>query len=181
MRVSFIHEHGSSAAEVLTDEYVNAYLEIHAEPPYNSNPNSSRERYLARTRRQVESPGFQLVSCRDDAGALIGWTFGLPFAAGGWWGGATSPAPEEVLRSEKFAVIELNVIRSRRGQGYGRRLLTSLLDSRPEPWATLLSLPAAPAHAMYEHLGWRVVGTNQPAPDAEIADVLVLRLENNSA
>jgi GNAT superfamily N-acetyltransferase len=81
-----------------------------------------------------------------------------------------------VLRSEKFAVIELNVIRDRRGKGYGRGLLDSLLNSRPEPWAMLLSLPDAPAHDMYEHLGWRVVGTDQPAPDAEIADVMVLRL-----
>ncbi|MEU8269007.1 GNAT family N-acetyltransferase [Sphaerisporangium sp. NPDC049002] len=177
MGIVFDHKHGGDASEVLSDEYVIRYLEIQAEPPYNSNPNASKERYLDRTRRQVDTPGFQLVSARD-GGRLIGWAFGLPFAAGRWWGGDTTPAPEEVLQAEKFAVIELNVIPEHRGNGYGRRLLDELLGGRPEPWATLLSLPAAPAHDMYEHLGWHIAGTNQPAPDAEVADVMVLKLDD---
>ncbi|MFC4590996.1 GNAT family N-acetyltransferase [Sphaerisporangium corydalis] len=175
MGIVFEHKHDGDAVEVLDDEYVIPYLEIQAEPPYNSNPNASRERYLERTRRQVGSPGFHLVSARDD-GRLIGWAFGLPFAAGRWWGGNTTPAPEDVVESEKFAVIELNVIAERRGHGHGRRLLDELLGARPEPWATLLSLPRAPAHDMYEHLGWHATGTNQPTPDADVADVMVLKL-----
>ncbi|GAA3808895.1 hypothetical protein GCM10022226_31450 [Sphaerisporangium flaviroseum] len=176
MGIVFEHKYGGDAAEVLADEYVVPYLEIQAEPPYNSNPNASRERYLERTRRQVDNPGFHLVSAGDEGGRLIGWTFGLPFAAGRWWGGDNTPAPDEVLQAEKFAVIELNVILKERGKGYGRRLLEELLGARPEPWAMLLSLPAAPAHDMYEHLGWHVAGTNQPAPDADVADVMVLKL-----
>ncbi|WP_405141155.1 GNAT family N-acetyltransferase [Sphaerisporangium sp. NBC_01403] len=132
MGTAFEHKHDGDAAEVLNDEYVDAYLQIREEPPYNSNLNSSRERCLERTRRQVDTPGFHLVSARDDDGRLIGWAFGLPFAAGRWWGGESTPAPEEVLQAEKFAVIELNVVKEHRGNGYGRRLLEELVRC-PEP------------------------------------------------
>ncbi|MEV6981350.1 GNAT family N-acetyltransferase [Sphaerisporangium sp. NPDC051017] len=171
MELRFIHKDGLDAAEVVSDEYADVYLDIRAEAPYNSGPNFQRHRYLDRTRRQLEGKGFHLVAARD-GDVLAGFAFGLTFPADRWWGGDVTPPPAEVLAEEKFAVIELNLRREYRGQGHGRRLLSELLQDRPEPWAMLLSLPAVPAHAMYEHWGWQVVGTVRPFPDADLADVM---------
>ncbi|RCG17790.1 N-acetyltransferase [Sphaerisporangium album] len=177
MPLTIEHLQGEAAREVLGEDYVSLYLNTRAEPPYNSGPLYNRDRFLDRTSRQIEVPGFELVSARDGE-RLIGFAFGFPMAAGRWWRGDTTPAPDEVLPAEKFLVIELNVAAEERGKGYGRRLLDELLGGRAEPWATLLSTPHAPAHDMYEHLGWDIVGTNRPAPDAEIADVMLLKLGN---
>ncbi|MBB4704584.1 GNAT family N-acetyltransferase [Sphaerisporangium siamense] len=155
-------------------------MDIRTEPPYNAGPLYQRQRYTDRTSKQVASEGFALVSARDRAGALAGFAFGFRMPAGRWWGGNTTPVAE-LVDVDKFAVIELNLRKEYRGKGYGRKLLEELLAARPEQWAMLLSLPAAPAHAMYEHLGWEVVGTVQPAPDAEVADVMVLPLHVEGA
>ncbi|GGL03671.1 hypothetical protein Sme01_65070 [Sphaerisporangium melleum] len=177
MTITVDHLRGEAAREVLGEEYVLLYLATRAEPPYNSGPLYDRDRYLERTTRQAEATGFEAVSARDEDGRLIGFAFGLPMAAGRWWGGETTPAPDDVLDAEKFLVIELNVAAGERGKGYGRRLLEELLGGRGEAWATLLSTPRAPARAMYAHLGWDAVGTCRPAPDAEAADVLLLKLD----
>ncbi|MEU9891091.1 GNAT family N-acetyltransferase [Sphaerisporangium sp. NPDC051017] len=174
MSVVFRHYDGDQAAEVLSEEYVDAYLDIHAEPPYNSGPLYQRDRYLDRTRAQMNGAGFHLVSARD-GDTLAGFAFGFRVPAGRWWGGGPGPSPE-LVDTDNFAVVELNLVRQYRGKGCGRRLLDELLSDRPEPWAILLSLPDAPAHAMYEHLGWQVVDTMQPFPDAEVADVMALKL-----
>ncbi|MET8139891.1 GNAT family N-acetyltransferase [Sphaerisporangium sp. NPDC005288] len=174
MSITYAHHDGQGAAKELDDEYVAVYLDIRAEPPYNSGPLYQRDRFLERTRKQMENEGFALVSARS-GGTLAGFAFGFRVPAGRWWGGGPGPS-EELVNADKFAVVELNLRQEYRGRGYGRRLLDELLTDRPEKWAILLSLPAAPAHAMYEHLGWSVVGTMQPAPDAQIADVMAIKL-----
>ena len=66
----------------------------------------------------------------------------------GRWSDSTPP-PGEVLESSKFAVIELDVRRSHRGQGLGGKLLEKLLEDRPEKYATLAAIPNSLAHGMY--------------------------------
>jgi GNAT superfamily N-acetyltransferase len=160
----------------LGDELVGAYVDLRAEPPYNSGPLYGKDRYLDRTGKQTGQPGFTLVTVRDEGGALAGFAFGLPFGAGRWWAGEAQPGPPEVVAAPKFAVIELNVLALHRGQGAGKRLLGALLEGRPEPYATLISQPGALAHDLYQRWGWRVVGTVQAAPDAITADAMVLDL-----
>ncbi|WP_424535936.1 GNAT family N-acetyltransferase [Sphaerisporangium viridialbum] len=174
MGITFAHFDGEQAADVIGEEFATVYLDIRAEPPYNSGPLYQRDRFLDRTRKQMAGEGFHLVSARD-GDALAGFAFGFRIPAGRWWGGGPGPSAE-LVDTDNFAVVELNLIREYRGKGYGRQLLEELLATRPEPWAILLSLPAAPAHAMYEHLGWQVVATMQPFPDAETADVMALKL-----
>ncbi|WP_327049173.1 GNAT family N-acetyltransferase [Microbispora sp. NBC_01189] len=166
---------GDDAAKALTEEYATVYTEVYAEPPYNSGPLFSAERFLDRTRRQVASDGFELVSAIDrDSGKLAGFCFGLHFPAGRWWAGETTEPPAEVVAAPKVAVIELILRRPYRGHGYGKRLLGELLSGRDEPYAVLTSDPAAPAHAMYERWGWQVAGTVRSAPDAPLMDAMVL-------
>jgi ribosomal protein S18 acetylase RimI-like enzyme len=71
--------------------------------------------------------------------------------------------PAEVTREwsgRTFAVIDLAVELSARQQGIGRRLLDTLLDSRPEQRATLAVQPQAEgSHAFYRAVGgWHLVG-----------------------
>jgi GNAT superfamily N-acetyltransferase len=172
--IQFERFEAERAGEVLGEEYVELYLATRAEPPYNSGPLYARDRFLDRTAKQAAGEGFRLVSARDE-GRLVGFAFGFRIPAGRWWGGGPGLTPE-LERDENFAVIELDLAKEYRGRGYGRLLLEELLEGRREPWAILLSLPSAPAHALYEHLGWDVVGTMQPFPDAEVADVMAVRL-----
>jgi GNAT superfamily N-acetyltransferase len=172
MEIAFRTLAGESA--VLSDPYVELYLATRAEPPYNSGSLYRRERYLERTARQAERPGFTAV-CAEDGPTMVGFGFGLPLE--GWWGGQATACPPEVAEAEKlFAVIELNVCKDYRGRGIGGRLLEELLAGQDAPYATLLANPAAPAHAMYLRRGWRVVGTVRAAPDAMVSDALVLDL-----
>ena len=82
MTLEFVRTAGDAAA--LTD----TYAEIYAEPPYNGGPLYARDRFLDRTRRQVEWPGFGLLSAIDgDTGELAGFCFALTFEPGEWWRG----------------------------------------------------------------------------------------------
>jgi GNAT superfamily N-acetyltransferase len=177
VEITFRHDIGEAGNVVLGDEYTDAYEEIYAEPPYNSNPLYGRQRYLARTAQQVSAVGFDAVSAIDQDGqAVAGFAFGFRMGKGRWWGGETTTAPSEVLDVEKFAVIELILRKPYRGHGVGKRLLNELIAGRPEPYATLLSHPQAEAHNMYERWGWRVVGTCTPAPDAPTLDMMLIKL-----
>lgn len=175
MNVIFTHLTGPDAAVVVDDDYTAVYTLIRAEPPYNSGPLYHPDRYRERTGNQLDRPGFTLVAVEDGA-TLAGFAFGFTMPAGRWWGGDTTPGPPEVVAADKFAVIELNLRADYRGRGIGRRLLAELLDGRPERYATLLSLPEAAAHDIYEHWGWKVAGTCRPAPDTMLADVMVKEL-----
>ncbi|WP_329084984.1 GNAT family N-acetyltransferase [Streptosporangium sp. NBC_01469] len=166
---------GEDATEVLSDEYVRLYLKNYAEPPYLSGPLSSRERFLERTGRQVKNDSFVLVSARDGS-ELVGFSFGLAFGVDRWWAGEAAPAPAELAGSPRFAVIELDVREDYRRRGIGRQLLETLLAQQDAPYATLLADPDAPAHAMYQRWGWRLVGAVRAAPDARASDALVLDL-----
>ncbi|MDG4833975.1 GNAT family N-acetyltransferase [Solwaraspora sp. WMMD1047] len=171
-----LSHHDGAGLEAMLGEVADLYEVVYAEPPYNGGPLFSRGRFLERTNVQKAAPGFALVTSRA-AGRLVGFSFGFTFAAGRWWGGTTSPEPAaEVLTSPKFAVIELVVAKTWRGQGLGRTLINALMSKRFEPYATLLSEPDAPARRIYDHWGWRHVADVQPAVDAPYMHALVLPL-----
>jgi GNAT superfamily N-acetyltransferase len=156
-------------------EFTSLYLEVYAEPPYDSGPVWSADAFLDRTRRQAAAQGFSCVAAHDAAGDLIGYSFGIPFAAKQWWANATV-ASSELIDGPKFAVIELILRAHWRGRGIGRRLLEALLSRRSEPYATLTTIPTAPASTMYAHLGWAKVAEILPGDQRPSFDVLALRL-----
>jgi GNAT superfamily N-acetyltransferase len=172
MSISFQRLTGQAAsAAVLSPAYGDVYEEVHSDSSYENEPLFARERFIERTTDQVKRPGFELVSAHDRT-TLVGFCFGWTMDAGRWWGGETTPPPDDVRDVPKLAVIELMVRKSRRGGGAGKQLLTELLNGRDEPYATLLTRPWAPAHAMYLKWGWKVIGTCRPAPDGPLMDVL---------
>jgi len=163
---SELRRHDGTEVDRPLDPIAELYSNVYAEPPYNGGPLFTRERFLERTNRQKDNDGFTLVTAHT-GGELDGFAFGFPFPPGGWWRGDTTPQPPaEILQPPKFAVIELVVRKTQRGQGLGRALMNELLDGRPEPYATLLAEPDAPARAMYRRWGWQQIATVQPADDA---------------
>lgn len=162
-----------SRARNLLDALADLYVPTYTEPPYNAASKFSRTRFLERTRRQVESPGFTLVTAWDDA-ALTGFTFGFSMAPGSWWANASLPA-HGVMREAKFAVIELLVARQHRGRGIGLTLLDTLLERRPESYATLAVVIGADAYDWYLRRGWVKVAEFRAEPPFSDALLLDLR------
>lgn len=164
-------EDGRAALDHL-DEVADLYLQVYAEPPYNSAPKYGRARFLDRTRQQTLASGFTLITARR-RDVLVGFAFGFSMLTGTWWANASSPPPV-VLEASKFAVIELVVDRAERGHGIGRALLDDLLGDRPERYATLAAVLGAISYDMYLRWGWMKAGEFRIEPP--FSDALVLGL-----
>ncbi|MFD0657634.1 GNAT family N-acetyltransferase [Thermocatellispora tengchongensis] len=145
---------------------------------------STRNRRTTRARCSLGSGSWSVLATRCTGPGSIwsrpkmdrlwpGSRSGSPWQPSGG-GAASTPPPAKVAGVPKLAVIELILRKPYRGQGIGKRLLSTLLDGRAELYATLLSHPEAPAHALYERWGWEVAGTCRPAPDAPVMDIMIL-------
>ncbi|MBB4920501.1 GNAT family N-acetyltransferase [Streptosporangium saharense] len=152
-------------------------------------PGYDLEDHRRRTLRQTESAGFEAVTAREN-GVLVGFAYGLPLSARStWWDGLRPPPPDgfavETGR-RTFAVIDLAVLPSHRGQGLGKRLMDELLSSRPEERATLATVSDnQQAQRMYERWGWKPIGQT-PGVEGETSDafdlyVIALRPEAASS
>ncbi|MFC9976175.1 GNAT family N-acetyltransferase [Spirillospora sp. NPDC127200] len=162
---------GHRTLDVL-DDLADLYVRVHTEPPYNSAPKFSRDRFVDRTREQAMASGFALITGRCD-GELVGFAFGFSMMPGAWWANA-SPPPAKVLRASKFALVEFVVAKAWRGQGAGRHLLGALLEGRAEEYATLAAVVDADAYGLYLRWGWRKVAEFRVEPP--YSDALVLPL-----
>ncbi|WP_067471568.1 GNAT family N-acetyltransferase [Actinomadura hibisca] len=169
--IDFQNLDGHQALDVL-DDLADLYVQVYAEPPYNSAPKFSRDRFVERTREQAMASGFALVTGRCD-GELLGFTFGFSMMPGAWWANA-SPPSAEVLEASKFALVEFVVAKAWRGQGIGRRLLSALLKGRAEEYATLAAVIDADAYGLYLRWGWQKVAEFRVEPPH--SDALVLPL-----
>ncbi|GAA2080403.1 GNAT family N-acetyltransferase [Actinomadura alba] len=115
-----------------------------------------------RTMGQAASAGFETVTASTQ-GTLVGFVYGLPLSLhSAWWKGL-KPSRSDDFTAETgrrtFAVIDLAVLPSHRGQGLGRRLMDELLGSRSEERATLATNPdERGVQQMYERWGWSRVG-----------------------
>lgn len=166
-----LERHSGAQMLAMLEGIADLYDEIRSEDPSESDPLFSRASFVARTGSQAREPGFELITAIA-AGTTAGFSFGYPFPPGGWWADCPPP-PQEVLSSSKFAVIELDVRKSHRGQGLAKRLLENLLAGRPEKYATLAATPGSQAHAMYLRWGWYKAGVFETPP---VMDALLVRL-----
>lgn len=163
--------HDGEQMTAMLESIAELYVQIHSGSPEYDYPMYSRRGFLARTRSQARRPGFEIVTASTD-GALVGFSFGYPFPDAEWWANCT-PVPDEIRKSSKFAVIELDVLHAHRGKGLGKRLLKELLDGRGEEYATLAAIPGSLAHSMYMRWGWYEVGE---FPDPPVMDAMLLHL-----
>ncbi len=160
-------------ARQLTDDVSNLYAAVYAEPPYNEGPEHIQQfrRWWSNHLRQ---PGFALVYAAD-AGRVAGVAYGHTMPGGEWIEPGADEPPARLRAADKVLVPEWMVDRAYRGRGVGQRLLSMLLDARPEPYAVLAANPQAPARRLYERMGWRQYGQIRPKMIPDM-DVLVLRL-----
>jgi GNAT superfamily N-acetyltransferase len=176
MSEAVFERHSGEQALMILDSIIDLYDNVNSEMGYESVEIFSRKSFIARTRRQIEKDGFELITVRSD-NVLAGFSFGYTFPPGVWWAGAALPATE-VLDASKLAVIELNVQSSYRGRGFGKRLLQTLLEHRDEKLATLTAIPDDPAYSMYMRWGWRKLG--ELTGDGPAMDILMLSLRTEA-
>ncbi|MDR7280363.1 GNAT family N-acetyltransferase [Catenuloplanes atrovinosus] len=166
----------SAAAAPLGDLLTEVYAEVYAEPPYREGPEQVA-RFRERYPEDVGRTGFVLVRAVD-GGELAGVAYGWTMEPGRWWPGAVPEPPERLRAAAKAALLEWIVRAPWRGRGVGGELLRRWLNLRSEPWATLVSHPAAPARRVYTALGWQQAGTLKPDLFPEL-DVLTLPLRQD--
>ncbi|MGH3565891.1 MAG: GNAT family N-acetyltransferase [Pseudonocardia sp.] len=166
--------HNSTQTLAMLDELTEVYEEIHSGSPEYDYLIYRRDHFIPRTEEQAAQEGFELVTVHAD-GQIAGFSFGFPFAPGGWWAGTTKPTVD-LLDATKFAVIELDVRRAYRGQGWGRALLDKLLADRQEDFATLTAIRDSTTQAMYERWDWFKVAAFDGEP---VMDVMVLPLKSD--
>jgi GNAT superfamily N-acetyltransferase len=170
--VIFQHRSGEQAVAIVED-ITSTYIDAYSGNPDEDDKLFSRSSFISRTKNQARKRGFELVAATS-GGALVGFSFGYPFAPGQWWADCAPPT-REVLDASKFAVIELDVQQDFQRQGIGKRLLESLLSGRTEEFATLAATPGSAAHAMYIRWGWYKVGVFETPP---VMDAMLIAMKS---
>lgn len=153
------------------NEFTALYRQVYAEPPYCEG-DADAAAFAERFADEQTWPGFALIAAQTDD-RLIGFAHGVTFPATSWWSSA-GPEPDETRNQPKFAIMELVVAPDHRRHGIASKLLATLLQDRPEPYATLCSNPVAPARGIYRQWGWRQV--SQAHPTIGAMDVLLMDL-----
>jgi ribosomal protein S18 acetylase RimI-like enzyme len=145
----------------------------------------SKERFREKFLQQyITKPNFKLVLLRDGA-TLVGFVCGNSLVQGTRWCSAVEePLPEGFTEEDGTRTVALKdivVAKEFRGQGLGRELHDCFLRDRKEERVTLLSSELdQPAHSIWQHWGYRKIGTVKPAGIAEVMNVFVRPLTSNS-
>ena len=153
-----------TAATELTDEFLDLYGAVYAEPPYDDGPDEVAE-FAAAWPRIAGEPGFRLVLARDE-GALVGFTVGYVLRPDcGWWPREhlSDFAPGDVEEwigadgvGRSVGVDELGVRSGWRRRGLARALHDALVVGRRESRVVLWARVDAPvARAVYARWGYR--------------------------
>jgi len=164
------------------DELARLYAIDFVDPPLKGREFYSAERFRERVLDQyVKAPNFRIVIALASS-AVVGFVYGCSLLEGSpWWNGLEEPLPKDMTREtggRTFALLDLLVARSWRGQGIASELHRRVLEGRPEERVTLLSSPPQmPAYAMWKHWGYEKVGQLKPAPDANTLDAFLKPLE----
>ncbi|MFD3803544.1 GNAT family N-acetyltransferase [Streptomyces sp. NPDC058611] len=174
--------HDEGAAAVRLDEFLPAYEEVYADPPYSEGP-SDVAAFIDHYRLHAERPGMRLVLARD-GDEVVGFAYGYYLPTGtGWWDSITDRTLTEDFTREDGArtwvILELAVRKPWRRRGVAAALHAALLAGLAAERATLTVRPepeAAPAQAAYEAWGYQHVGTAHPWDGAPLYRALVLDL-----
>ena len=173
----------SAGASSLADDLVALQQLGIAGTPEADDPFESPERFRDRLTRYMISPGFALVTARADD--LVGYAFGYllqPDAR--WWAGLLDPVPPDVLTetgSRTFAVNEIHVRPSWRGQGIATGVHSRLVHSGDWERATLLVRQDNDARHQYTHWGYTQLSRLKPFPDSPTYLALVLPIDTSTS
>jgi ribosomal protein S18 acetylase RimI-like enzyme len=151
----------AAGAAELTPALTQVYAAAFAEPPYGRDAGES-ERFANVFATHRSRNGFVLAAAQD-AGTVVGFTYGYLGRAGEWWhdrvAAAIDPrAHDPWLTPGHLEIVELAVSPSHRRRGIGGQLLDALLEAGGAPTAVLSSRIDAPALEFYLRRGWRRIG-----------------------
>ncbi len=113
--------------------------------------------------RHLKREGFAMTTVRNETGDLIGFCYGYIGEHGQYWtdyvAARIHPSLEKAWLGGHFEVAELAVDAAERGKGFGKALLTTLLDSRGEDRVALQTVEQdSPALPLLESLGFTAFG-----------------------
>ncbi len=151
----------AATAEGIFDQVCQLYASVFGAPPLNRSPEKlSAQR--SSLRRLIADPTFGMATAWDGI-MLIGFAYGYALGSDThWWDEFLAPVAEEITREwdgRTFAIIDMAIAHSHQGHGVGRRLLETLLASRPEERASLSVVPDNDnAQGFYRHIGWQYIG-----------------------
>jgi ribosomal protein S18 acetylase RimI-like enzyme len=150
----------ADAARPVLPEVAALYAAAFVEPPYSRTPESIRVFSTEIMPRHAANPGYTLVVARDPDGRLAGFAYGYAGALGQHWTnmvlGLVDTATAKAWSVGKHReVAEVALAPWARGQGLGRRVVTTLLAESPGA-VHLLSTheDAVPARSLYASLGF---------------------------
>jgi ribosomal protein S18 acetylase RimI-like enzyme len=154
-------------AEAFFGRICQLYDTVFSKPPFVWIPEESRS-HEELLRRLIADSSFSAVVIHEGS-ELIGFAYGATLGPDTHWWNGLPPDKDAEFYSERpgrtFALIDLAVHPAHRRRGFGRLLVTELLNHRSEERATLSVQPTAiGAQHFYGHLGWTHIGVKEAAP-----------------
>jgi ribosomal protein S18 acetylase RimI-like enzyme len=167
----------AAAAAAIAPEIVAMYREAFSVAPWSKLDLGLKNFETEILPLHLRREGFSLATARAADGTLAGFCYGYIGDHGQFWTDYVAtrihPSLEKAWLGGHFEVAELAVDESLRGQGIGRGLLTTLLESRGEDRIALQTLSRhSPALSLYESLGF--------TPFGEFDEFLVLGLRRSA-
>lgn len=169
---------GQDAAAQL-DNFLAAYEEIYADPPYNEGPSDVAE-FIDHYGVHVQRPGMRLVLAAEGPD-VVGFSYGYYLAPDTrWWHNLQDVTLPAGFASESgrrtFVILELAVRKAWRRRGVALALHTQLLSGLDAERVTLTVRPEPEAEAArraYEAWGYRRIGVSHPWDGAPLYDCMV--------
>jgi GNAT superfamily N-acetyltransferase len=164
----------ATSLEPVRGDLIDVYADVRA--PLLHLPNYAVTAFGERLDRHGGEPGFVAVLAYAD-GQPIGYAYGNTIEHGNRYWQRTSPTPAaEYTSRPAVALKEIGVRTAWRKTGTARRIHDALLDTRGEPYVTLMVNPAAgdgKVHALYRSWGYEDIGQSQPSPASPVLTVMI--------
>lgn len=162
------HSYGSESIGAVVDKLAELYVadfvseEIRSKAPDFYSADRFRDRMMNDYRH---SPEFETVVV-ENLGTVCGFVTAANLIPNTrWWRVVTSGGPDDTdeTGARTLAIFDLMVAADHRGVGLASLLHAALLAGRAEERVTLLSsAPQQPAFAMWQHMGYEIVGRARP-------------------
>lgn len=185
-RVDFISgdsQYAKAYVNQLAELYENNFVDPPLQGTYFYSKEQFRDRlledYIAGPKNGT-NPSFKIVSAWI-GDQLIGFASGASLPSGTqWWEGIKESLPERFNEEDgnrTLALLDIVVKRNLRSQGVGHQLHSKLLEGRGEERVTLMcSASRQPAYSIWQHWGYKKVGTTRSEGGEIVWDVLIRQL-----
>jgi len=163
-----------SAQEIapVQSQIIEIYQQAFRGPPYYKDANEVRG-FINVFPHHQSRDGFRCIIAREqETGLLAGFAYGYTGFDGQWWHNLVvrtmEPEMVQFWMSNVFEVVEVAVLPSMQGHGFGARIHDALLEDLPHRTATLSTLhEETTALKMYDNRGWVTLLPNFVFPGYE--------------